>query len=58
MLSGSNAASEEPKIRKGLIKVQECREDERGYVLGSLETRTYVSSKCTGCKGNNTGPEF
>ena len=41
-----------------LIKVQECREDERGYVLGSSETRTNVSSECTGCKGNSTGPEF
>ena len=46
------------KIQKGLISVQECREDKRGYVLGSSETRTYVSSKCTGCRGYNTGPEF
>ena len=38
--------------------MQECREDERGYVLRSSETRTHVSSKCTGCKGNGTGPEF
>ena len=45
-------------IRKGLIRVQECREDERGYVLRSLETWMYVSSECTGCKGNNAGPEF
>ena len=29
-----------------------------GYVLGSSETRTYVSSECTGCKGNSTGLEF
>ena len=40
------------------MKVQECREDERGYVIGSSETRTYVSSECTGCKGDSTGPEF
>ena len=46
------------KIRKGLIKIQECREDERGYVLGSSDTRMYVSSECTGCKGNSTGLEF
>ena len=61
MLSGGNTVLEEPKIQRserGLIKIQECREDKRGYVLGSSETWTYVSSECTEYKGNNTGPEF
>ena len=40
------------------MKVQECREDKRRYVLASSESRTYDSSECTGCKGNSTGPEF
>ena len=58
MLSGKNTALEELKIQKGLIKVQECREDKRGYVLRSSKPQIYVSSKCTECTESNTGPEF